>query len=344
MSYKTRIHLESLCVYLSMALLAWASATLARVIGLDPTSWGGLSVMLGLGVVGTFVAAGSTLCRTTATIATIMAVMSGASLSADPMADVLWKTDGQTRGLYVDMLLQLLVGGVAVLILHDLIVRIRAKQVLTAAFWERCCGEFPQATPLPKGDMKALSSSEPLAVFSASMVIGMTGTRDSLGLLPNERGLLRTWREMKPDERSENALAFVAGVVFSGMLLFIIAQSASRSQLLFAVIAASAAGPMLLLRFFPRVRAAVWTLVPLVLAVGAISLGMLTRQTLSPQGIGRIPPILQLYPLDWIVAGMGGAMLGCWYAERSREHHAYDLLCENLQRMEETGDASILGG
>ena len=344
MTYKTRIHFESLCVYLSMALLAWASATVADAIGLDLTSWGSLSVMVGLGVVGSFLAAASSLCRTTATMAAIMAVMAGGSLTAEPMATLLWQTDGQTRGLYIAMLLQLLAGGVAVLLLHDLIVRIRTTRILTEAFWKRRSAEFPRVVPLPTNDTARLGSEDPLSVFSTSLLIGMKGSRDSLGLLPNSKGLLHHWRTMKSEERSENLLAFVAGLVLSGVLLLVIAQSASRSQLLFALIASCAAGPMILVRYFPRVRAAVWVLVPLVLAVGAYLLGLMTSPPLSPQAIGRISPVLQLYPLDWIVAGMGGAMLGCWYAERSREHHAYDLLCETDPAEEGRIDAAILDG
>ncbi len=343
MTYKTRIHLESLCVYLSMALLAWASSVLTRMLGLDLASWSGLAVMFGLGAAACFLAAGSTLCRTTATVAAIMAAMSGPSLNAEPMANLLWQTDGQTSGLYLAMLVEVLLGGVGVLLLHDLIVRIRRRWVLTDSFWKRSAAEFPHLNSFPQTGSAGLTSDSPLPVFSSSMAVGMQGRCDSLGLIPSDRGLLQTVRTMKSEERSEYALAFVSGLVLSGILLFLIARSPSRSQLLFAVIAASAGGPMILLRYFPRVRAGVWVLVPLVLAVGAYALGLLTSQPLTPQGISRISPILQLYPLDWLVAGMGGAMLGCWYAERSREHHAYDMYCETEANFEETADAAILG-
>ncbi|MBT3278303.1 MAG: hypothetical protein HN909_00020 [Phycisphaerales bacterium] len=333
MNYKTHIHLESVSVYVLMALLSWLSVALVRTLELSAGSWDVLMVMVLLGSGGVvLLAAVGGFCRTSAAIAAAMTIMAGPCIEAEAMSTVLWQNEGQTQSLYLGMGLQLLAVGFAGLLLQDLLVLLREKWVTSESYWARhgvnCPALSPETPATPSYDK---TKTRFLTIYANDRC----GEKDSLGLLPAREGLIRRWSGMDPQDRTDTIFAFVTGFILTGMLLFILGQAASRTQVLFALIGASAGAPMILLRYFPNVRAAVWSVIPLMLGVGVYTLGLITAPSLTPYGITRISPILQLYPLDWIVGGMGGAMLGCWYAERSREHHAFDALCEAADSAED---------
>lgn len=121
-------------------------------------------------------------------------------------------------------------------------------------------------------------------------------------------------------------LALLIGLAMVAVLL----QSPQRGQILFALLAAFAVAGWIADRVLPAPRKEAYLLAPLAAGVILYMLASVGSYGTLPQEWVNVPVYAQVLPVDWLTAGCGGAMLGCWIGQRSTDAK----LLEHLQAAE----------
>ena len=120
------------------------------------------------------------------------------------------------------------------------------------------------------------------------------------------------------------ALALLLGLAAFAVLL----QSARRGQVLFALLVSFAVAAWLAQRLLPAPRVEAYLLAPLVAAVVLYALASVASYGPRVEAWAAVPLYARVLPLDWLTAGCGGAMLGCWVGQRMQEAKLMDRLEE----------------
>jgi len=121
------------------------------------------------------------------------------------------------------------------------------------------------------------------------------------------------------DTAVRGVLGFMISVTASAIIVFLLLRSPERGQTLFAVFAGCFLGVFISQKFVPtRTNVTAWA-TPAVLGVLLYVLA-----AVSSVGSGRgawmtVAPYARVLPIDWLTAGLGGAMLGQWENLRMRE-------------------------
>jgi hypothetical protein len=119
-------------------------------------------------------------------------------------------------------------------------------------------------------------------------------------------------------------LALLVGLVALAVLL----QSSRRGQVLFALVTSFAVGVWVAQRVLPAPHVETYLLAPLVTAVVLYALASVAPYGARPDAWDTVPLQARVLPLDWLTAGCGGAMLGCWIGQRMNESKLLDQLDE----------------
>ena len=110
-------------------------------------------------------------------------------------------------------------------------------------------------------------------------------------------------------------LALVVGVA----LLTVLLQSTRRGQVIFALLLSFALAVWIAQRVLPATHVEGYLLAPLVAAVVLYVLASVASYPPHPEAWAAVPAYAQVLPIDWLTAGCGGAMLGCWIGQRMEE-------------------------
>jgi hypothetical protein len=102
----------------------------------------------------------------------------------------------------------------------------------------------------------------------------------------------------------------------SGMLVFVLMQSALRGQIVFALFGSFVLGVAIAHQLFPAPCGMAAWLLPVVVGILYYVLGIVW---VGQGGWMEMRPQAQGLPIDWIAAGGGGAMLGYWISARIHE-------------------------
>jgi hypothetical protein len=110
-------------------------------------------------------------------------------------------------------------------------------------------------------------------------------------------------------------LALLIGLAVVAILL----QSPQRGQVLFAVLAAFTLAGFVTDRVLPAPRKEAYLLAPLAAGVVLYALASVGSYGTLPQEWANVPVYAQVLPVDWLTAGCGGVMLGCWTGQRTAD-------------------------
>jgi len=133
------------------------------------------------------------------------------------------------------------------------------------------------------------------------------------------------------DTAIRGLLGFMISVTGSAIVVFLLLRSPERGQVLFALFAGCFLGVFFSQRIVPtRTNLTAWA-TPAVMGVLLYGLA-----AISSFGEGRgawmdVAPYARALPIDWMTAGLGGAMLGHWEDLRMREARYIDESLEDAQ-------------
>ncbi|MGA2265034.1 MAG: hypothetical protein ABSH10_01210 [Phycisphaerae bacterium] len=111
------------------------------------------------------------------------------------------------------------------------------------------------------------------------------------------------------------ALALLIGLAAVMILL----QSSRRGQVVVATLAAFALAAWIADRVLPAPRKGMYLLAPLTAAIIFYALASVGAYGSRPEDWINVPLYARVLPVDWLTAGCGGAMLGCWTGQRMAE-------------------------
>jgi hypothetical protein len=111
------------------------------------------------------------------------------------------------------------------------------------------------------------------------------------------------------------ALALLIALVAVMVLL----QSSRRGQVLLATLAAFALAAWIADRMLPAPHKEAYLLAPLAAAIIFYALASVGSYSSRPEDWINVPMYARALPVDWLTAGCGGAMLGCWTGQRMAE-------------------------
>ncbi|MCJ7543174.1 MAG: hypothetical protein MUP47_01195, partial [Phycisphaerae bacterium] len=120
------------------------------------------------------------------------------------------------------------------------------------------------------------------------------------------------------------ALALAVGLAVLTVLL----QSSRRGQVLFALLASFAVAAWLAQRLLPAPHVEAYLLAPVVAALVLYALASVASYGPRPEAWAAVPLHARVLPVDWLTAGCGGAMFGCWVGQRMQEGKLLDRLEE----------------
>jgi hypothetical protein len=119
-------------------------------------------------------------------------------------------------------------------------------------------------------------------------------------------------------------LALLLGLAALAVLL----QSSRRGQVLFALLTSFAVAVWVAQRLLPAPHIGAYLLAPLATAVVFYALASVVPYGPQADAWDAVPLQARVLPLDWLTAGCGGAMLGCWIGQRMDEAKLLDQLDE----------------
>jgi hypothetical protein len=166
---------------------------------------------------------------------------------------------------------------------------------------------------------------------------------------PGRRGLLAAWEEFSmplgvPGNRSEmligrdnalrGVLGFMVSVIASAIVIFLLLRSPERGQILFALFAGCFLGVFIGQKVVPTSSNLTAWAVPVALGVGLYVLAALSVVRTGQEAwveVQKYYKYAQALPIDWMTAGLGGAMLGHWEDLRMREARYIEDSPDTLQ-------------
>jgi hypothetical protein len=275
------------------ALLVWAMSAVTAVITVSSRAEGALlAAMVGAGAV---------------------------SLRTAPFRPLLWTFDRSMRGLYVGLAVETLLYAVVILVALAVVVFVRRRIASFQPGWVQL------DSPLPAPPQKGLPA--PARFFTLEELWGQ-----AMNLFRKPAGSVAA--RLSPQARAEvvrTAMGFLAvGLLVSLALLWILLQSVERGQVLFALAVAMWLGVLAAHQVFATSYVALAWLIPIALGVILYAIAGVSYSGMSPQEWMQVAAYAQVLPADWLSAGAGGALFGCWTSIR-----IYEL--RYLEKLQETG-------
>lgn len=259
---------------------------------------------------------------------TPLVALGGLSLLSDPIRTLLWSYPGTRMDLYGQLILEVLLLGVAVLLAETVFVLVRMLMAKAHAEWV-WTNPLDQLTDEQR---KILHESQVNFRWDGNLwnwdpVFIPLGARNTL--VGNIIALLAHRRDSQARKDHPVAKAFqrgaaclFTGVVAGVILVSLLMPSAQRGQILFSLFAGFTLAALAAQHLFPTRAMFVAWLMPVLTAIIFYLLAGLTRGSIRPQ--------YEALPIDWITAGCSGALLGFWIAGRMRESRVFDTLAHEL--------------
>jgi hypothetical protein len=135
---------------------------------------------------------------------------------------------------------------------------------------------------------------------------------------------------MRPgDAITRCGLCFLTALALALGLIWLLARSSDRGQILFALLAGNFLATLVAYQFFPsRLSWAAWASA-LVAGVGFYVLAAVGAPRTGAGAWMFVANCSLALPIDWITAGLGGALLGFWASSRMHEGKFLDECEEN---------------
>ncbi len=133
------------------------------------------------------------------------------------------------------------------------------------------------------------------------------------------------------DTAVRGVLGFLISTTAAAIVVLMLLRSPERGQILFALFAGCFLGVFLSQRIVPtRANVTAWA-TPAVLGVLLYVLAAVSSVGTGPGAWMSVKPYARILPIDWITAGLGGAMLGHWEDLRMREVRYIEESLEETQ-------------
>ncbi|NLW86884.1 MAG: hypothetical protein GXY38_08420 [Planctomycetes bacterium] len=227
----------------------------------------------------------------------------GVSLRSPMMRGLFWSTSRSGIALYWPMIAELLILAATLVVAAAIIDIIRKKmsRALPNAAW---------VDPLAGVDAQKLAKVG--ESWAASPAHG--------GLIISKAAFkVGSWRPL-----AAGALTLAGGLV----LLRVTLQSSDRGQIIFALLASFGIAAMAVNQLMPaRCTMLIW-ISPVIAAVLLYLLAAAAPIPATANGWINYPVYGRITPLDWITAGCGGAIAGCWISARMHESRIAEKLSE----------------
>jgi hypothetical protein len=216
--------------------------------------------------------------------AAVLIMLGGLSLRSARILPLLWQQGQFVRPMYLMLIAELVLLGAALIVMDCLIglCRRRLETLLPRFLW----------TPLEPAEATSLDQSW-------SMYDWIRSRRDAA---VRGKALLVIGKSIG------------AGVVAAVIVIFLLAGSGDRGQLLFAVFAGGFLGAMVGQHLFPNPYIlSGWAIAPL---AGVVLYAMVL---IAPEIEILAHPSFQILPIDFWSAGGAGGLIGLWSLQRSNE-------------------------
>ncbi len=255
--------------------------------------------------------------------------LGGLSLRSPRIRSLLWASQDSMSAMYWRMALE-------VLVLMALVVIAAAATCIGRRIMASLAGGLLWRDPLIDLDADRREAyNRELSTKSA----GKSGRKDLLAGLG--MFLMPFGAAMALDNKSENILArdttvrgllgFMISVTGSAIVVFLLLRSPERGQILFALFAGCFLGVFFSQRIVPtRTNVTAWA-TPAAMGVFLYVLAAISSSGVAHVEWKNVACYARVLPIDWMTAGLGGAMLGHWEDLRMREARYIDESLEDAK-------------
>ncbi|MHC4561341.1 MAG: hypothetical protein ACYS8X_01055 [Planctomycetota bacterium] len=252
-------------------------------------------------------------------LAAALVGLAGISAFSPPIRSLLWSSDGTLRSVYLAMLVEVLLGGAALIVAAEIVGMVhRAVMPLVGRLgWRPIEQRVPDIVPESVAPDEATIASLPGRQFGLTVAILLWGLRS---LLRRGKGdePVGTDKLSGPGRRAAcMAMTLILGIVLVALLM----QSADRKQVIFAVSISFLVASLVAHQTFPTACSMLVWITPVLVGAGVYALAAVTAGSTGAGAMDWLetPLLARALPIDWIAAGSGGAMLGVWISGRSHE-------------------------
>ncbi|HAU38095.1 MAG TPA: hypothetical protein DCX07_10325 [Phycisphaerales bacterium] len=237
----------------------------------------------------------------------------GISLRSPQVRSLLWREGDHLRVLFAQFLVEVLL---LAAVLVGAIVIVSVVRIVVA----RVRPQWMWRSPLSrrKADRGASPGQSLLEAFPVLRLFLVAptlreGQKDAAGALP------RGGRDRRALNLPRLGLTLLVNEVLAIALILMLLRSGERGQILFALFAAFAVSAFAAQQLYPtRLGIAVWAC-PMLTALLFYAYGAFTSIDSSPNAWSDVPYFLRALPVDWLTAGVGGALAGSWGSVRVHE-------------------------
>jgi hypothetical protein len=249
--------------------------------------------------------------------------LGGVSLHSGPMRTLLWVRQDDLGALYWQMAAEtVLLGAIlaaAAVVLHGLRRAVGGR--LGRWAWRDLLGDFDERRQREYVRFVAAGKNADGADAYDDLPLKIVGGGFAR-IIVERWGAARRGRSGASggDEVARRGMCFALLVAAGLALVWLLARSVDRGQVLFAVFGGCFLATMLAYMVFPmRFSLPAWA-GPILVGVASYVLAA-TGSLESGQGAWmNVPACYQALPLDWLTGGVGGALLGYWVASRMHEN------------------------
>jgi len=251
----------------------------------------------------------------------------GVSMHSAPIRVLFWSNEASMSGMYIQLIVELFILTVIVTGAIHIIKQVRLLMARACPGWMwkgRITAENVGSDP-----GSAAKAREKLN--QAGSTLGMFG--GILGHILGPEGI----PVVSPEDEGKSPRAMVAcafyclgaTVLFSSILVMLLMQSSHRGQIIFALFASFMVATMIAhQQFASRFSIAAWA-APLVTGTLFYVLAIAAGGKAGFNIWTEVEPSARALPVDWMIAGGAGAVLGFWVSERIHELRHIERHAEN---------------
>ncbi|MGB2823171.1 MAG: hypothetical protein WBF17_19460 [Phycisphaerae bacterium] len=257
--------------------------------------------------------------RPAGTMTALLIGLGGVSLHSGPMRELLWARQADLAAMYWQMALEVLIMAAILLIAAVVVALVRRAAAGIAGEWSWT-------------DLLTRLSEDEQRAYLRPRDSGNGGDKGALGglvgggfarIIVEHLALAasrRAGRRMPDaDVLTRCGLCFLLCLTIAVSVVWMLAQSAERGQLLFALLAGCFLATLIAYQVFPtRLSLPAWA-APITAAVGYYVLAAVGALSTGQGAWMAVDVCRQALPIDWMTAGVGGGMLGYWVSSRTHE-------------------------
>lgn len=255
--------------------------------------------------------------------------LGGLSLRSPRIGSLLWATQDSMPAMYWRMALEVLVLLAVVIIaaaVADIGRRI-AAWLAGGLLWRDPLLELDDERREAYNRELAKRNAEKPSPWSAWLVLSLLSSPLGIIWVPN----VKSEKLPRRDTTVRGVLGFLISTTAAAIVVLMLLRSPERGQILFALFAGCFLGVFLSQRIVPtRANVTAWA-TPAVLGVLLYVLAAVSSVGTGPGAWMTVKSYARILPIDWITAGLGGAMLGHWEDLRMREVRYIEESLEETQ-------------